>query len=107
MHWFYLFAAIALEVSGTTCMKLSDGFSRLWPSIGVLVFYCASIACLTMAVKNMEISIAYAIWSAVGIALITLIGAIFFQESLTLQQLFFIAVIIFAVVGLKMTGHHQ
>lgn len=104
MHWFYLLAAIALEVSGTTCMKLSDGFSRVLPSIGMIVLYVASIACLAMAVKMIEIGVAYAIWSAVGIALIAAIGVVFFREQLTSLQLFFLAVIVVGVVGLQLSG---
>lgn len=104
MHWFYLLAAIALEVSGTTCMKLSDGFSRVLPSIGMIVLYVASIACLAMAVKMIEIGVAYAIWSAVGIALIAAIGVVFFREQLTSLQLFFLAVIVVGVVGLQLSS---
>ncbi len=104
MHWIYLFAAIALEISGTTCVKLSDGFTRVLPSIGMLLFYAASIACLTMAVKTIEIGVAYAIWSAVGIAVIAVIGAVFFHEHLTPAQLFFLTVIIAGVVGLQLSG---
>lgn len=104
MHWLFLFAAIAFEVSGTTCMKLSDGFTRLWPSIGVIVFYCLSVSSLTMAVKTIDISIAYAIWSAIGIAIIASIGALYFHEPLTPMRLFFLAVIILGVVGLNLSS---
>ena len=104
MHWLYLFAAIAFEISGTTCMKLSEGFTRLWPSIGIFIFYGSSIISLTMAVKTIEISIAYAIWSAVGVALIAIIGAVFFQEQLTPMRIFFLAIIIIGVVGLNLSS---
>lgn len=104
MHWLLLFAAIAFEVSGTTCMKLSEGFTRLWPSIGVIGFYCLSIVSLTLAVKTIEISVAYAIWSAVGIAVIASIGAIFFHEQLTPMRLFFLGVIIIGVIGLNLSA---
>ncbi|SMB22610.1 Uncharacterized membrane protein YvaE [Sterolibacterium denitrificans] len=104
MHWVYLFTAIAFEVVGTTCMKLSEGFTRPLPSIGVFVFYCSSIVSLTMAVRTMEISIAYAIWSAVGVALIAAIGAVFFHEQLTPPRIFFLLVIIVGVVGLNLSG---
>ena len=104
MHWLFLFAAITFEVSGTTCMKLSDGFTRLWPSIGVIVFYCLSVSSLTMAVKTIDISIAYAIWSAIGIAIIASIGALYFHETLTPSRLFFLAVIIVGVVGLNLSS---
>ena len=104
MHWLYLFAAIAFEVSGTTCMKLSEGFTKPLPSIGIFVFYCSSIVSLTMAVKTIDISIAYAIWSAVGVAVIATIGAVFFHEQLTPMRIFFLAVIIIGVIGLNLSG---
>ena len=104
MHWLYLFAAIAFEVSGTTCMKLSEGFTRPWPSVGIFVFYCLSIVNLTLAVKTIVISVAYAIWSAVGIAVIASIGVIFFHEQHTPMRLFFLAVIIIGVIGLNLSG---
>ena len=104
MHWLYLFAAIAFEVSGTTCMKLSEGFTRPLTSVGIFVFYCASIVSLTMAVKTIDISIAYAIWSAIGVAVIATIGAVFFHEQLTPMRIFFLAVIIIGVVGLNLSG---
>lgn len=85
-------------------MKLSDGFTRLWPSIGVIVFYCLSVSSLTMAVKTIDISIAYAIWSAIGIAIIASIGALYFHEPLTPMRLFFLAVIILGVVGLNLSS---
>lgn len=104
MQWLYLFAAIAFEVSGTTCMKLSEGFTRPLPSVGIFVFYCSSILSLTMAVRVIDISIAYAIWSAVGIAVIATIGAVFFQEQLTPMRILFLVVIIVGVVGLNLVG---
>lgn len=104
MHWLYLFAAIAFEVSGTTCMKLSEGFTRPLPSAGIFVVYCAPIVSLTMAVKAIDISIAYAIWSAIGVAVIATIGSVFFHEQLTPMRIFFLAVIIIGVVGLNLSG---
>ncbi|MBV2192560.1 MAG: multidrug efflux SMR transporter [Azonexus sp.] len=103
MHWLYLFAAIAFEISGTTCMKLSEGFTRLWPSVGIFVFYVSSITCLTLAVKVIDISIAYAIWSAVGIAIIATIGVVVFHEAISPARAFFLLVIIVGVVGLQLS----
>lgn len=104
MHWVYLFAAIAFEISGTTCMKLSEGFQKLLPSIGIFVFYCSSIVSLTMAVKTLDVSVAYAIWCAVGIAVIATIGAVFFGEQMTPLRIFFLATIIIGVVGLNLSS---
>lgn len=104
MHWVYLFAAIAFEISGTSCMKLSEGFQKPLPSVGIFVFYCASIVSLTLAVKTIDISIAYAIWSAVGIAVIATIGAVYFGEQMTPLRIFFLATIIIGVVGLNLSS---
>lgn len=103
MHWLLLFAAILFEISGTTCMKLSEGFQKPLPSVGIFVFYASSIVCLTLAVKTIEVSIAYAIWSAVGIAIIATIGITFFGEQLTFSRVFFLTLIVIGVVGLNLT----
>lgn len=103
MHWWYLLAAIGFEISGTTCMKLSEGFARPLPSVGIVVFYTASIFCLTLAVRVIDISVAYAIWSAVGIALIAIIGMLMFGEQMTASRLFYLGLIVVGVAGLQMT----
>lgn len=104
MHWIYLLAAILFEISGTTCMKLSIGFQKPLPSIGIFVFYTASIVSLTIAVKVIDISVAYAIWCAIGTAVIVLIGVYFFGERMTMQRLFYLVLIIVGVVGLYMSN---
>ena len=62
-------------------MKLSYGFTKLWPSIFVAVFYLASLAALTMALKTIDVSVAYAIWSGLGTAIIAAIGILYFGEA--------------------------
>jgi small multidrug resistance pump len=100
--WLYLVLAILLEVAGTTSMKLSGGFSKLIPSVSIFVFYGLSFVSLTLALKKVEISVAYAIWAGVGTALITLIGIIYFSESMTLIKLLGIGLIIVGVVGVNL-----
>jgi small multidrug resistance pump len=100
--WLYLVLAILLEVAGTTSMKLSGGFSKLIPSVSIFVFYGLSFVSLTLALKKVEISVAYAIWAGVGTALITLIGIIYFSESMTLLKLLGIGLIIVGVVGVNL-----
>ncbi len=102
--WFYLFVAIVLEVIGTTCMKLSDGFARLLPSIGVAFFYLASLFGLTMALKEIPVSVAYAVWSGLGTAIITMIGFWYFKEPVTAVKLFSITLIIGGVTGLHLSS---
>lgn len=83
MAWLYLLAAIAFEVSGTTMMKLSNGFEKAAPSILMIAFYTLSFTALTMALKRIDVSVAYAIWSGVGTVVVAAIGLWFFREPLT------------------------
>jgi small multidrug resistance pump len=79
MSWILLSIAILFEVAGITSMKLSRGFAELLPSVGVLVFYVCSAAAVVLALKRLELSVAYAIWSGVGTALTALIGIAYFR----------------------------
>jgi small multidrug resistance pump len=63
MSWVFLTVAIIAEVAGTVCLRLSDGFSKLWPSILIFVFYAISFSFTTLAVKKIDLSVVYAIWS--------------------------------------------
>jgi small multidrug resistance pump len=101
IYWLCLAAAILLEIAGTTSMKLSHGFTRAMPSVLLFVFYGLSFALMTVAVKRIDMSVSYAIWSGVGTALITLIGVLWFRESLTAVQIGSIVLIIIGVVGLR------
>ncbi len=100
--WVYLAAAILLEVAGTTSMKLSDGFSRALPSALLFVFYGASFVAMTLAVKRIDMSITYAVWSGVGTALIALIGIFYFKEPVTALKVSSIGLIIIGVIGLNL-----
>ncbi len=104
MHWIYLILAILFEVSGTTNMKLSQGFTRLIPSVLIFVFYSISFTFLTLALKRIDIGIAYAIWSGLGTAIVATIGIIWFREPVTLVKFISIILIIAGVVGLRLGG---
>jgi small multidrug resistance pump len=104
MTWLYLVLAILLEVSGTTCMKLSEGFTRVVPSILLFVFYTLSFSMLTLALKRIDVSVAYAVWSGVGTALIATIGVLWFKEPATALKLVSLGLIILGVIGLNMSG---
>ena len=104
MTWVYLGLAILLEVSGTTCMKLSEGFTKTVPSILLFVFYTLSFGMLTLALKKLDVSIAYAVWSGVGTALIASIGVLWFKEPATAMKLVSLGLIILGVVGLNLSG---
>ncbi len=103
-HWLFLAGAIVLEVAGTTSMKLSEGFTKLIPSVLLFVFYAASFVALTFALKRIEVSVAYAVWSGVGTALIAAIGILYFREAATVLKFISILLIILGVVGLNLGG---
>jgi small multidrug resistance pump len=101
IYWLALGGAIVLEVAGTTSMKLSQGFSRPLPSVLLFVFYGLSFTLMTFAVKKIDMSVSYAIWSGVGTALIALIGFAWFKEPLTTLRIVSIVLIVAGVFGLN------
>lgn len=102
--WLYLVAAILLEVCGTTSMKLSRSFTVPGPTLAIFVFYAASIVCLTFAIHRIEIGVAYAIWSALGTAIVATIGILWFGESATLAKLASLVLVVAGVVGLQLSS---
>lgn len=102
MFWLFMCGAIALEVTGTISLKLSDGFTKpLFVAITV-VGYLASFGCLGMALKGLSVSTAYAIWAGVGTALVAIIGMVFLSEHANMIKYASIALIIMGVVGLHL-----
>ena len=101
MYWLALAGAIVLEIAGTVSMKLSHGFTRTLPSILLFLFYALSFGLMTIAVKKIDMSVSYAIWSGVGTATIALIGVFAFRESLTAAQIASIVMIVAGVIGLR------
>lgn len=106
MTWAMLLGAIVLEVAGTTCMKLSVGFTRLVPSILIFVFYAGSFTLLTLVLKKLDVSVVYPIWSGVGTLFIALIGVWWFGESMTWLKAASVGLIVIGVVGLNIQTSH-
>lgn len=104
MPWLLLFVAILFEVAGITSMKLSRGFAEPLPSIAVPVFYVLSAAAVILALKRLDLSVTYAIWSGVGTALAALIGVAYFREPMTAFKLASIGLVVLGVVGLSLAG---
>jgi small multidrug resistance pump len=102
MSWWILIIAIVLEVSGTICMKLSEGFTKVGPSIAMLIFYLFGLALLAVALRKIDVSVAYAIWSGLGTALIAVVGMIWFKEPITTLKFLSLVLIILGVVGLNL-----
>lgn len=103
-YWLFLLAAILLEVAGTTLMKMSDGLTKVVPSVLMFLLYLMSLAALTLALKKFDMSMAYAIWSGLGTVLIALIGIYFFKESVNMVKITSIFLIIIGVVGLHLSS---
>ncbi|MFP3867837.1 MAG: DMT family transporter [Desulfobacteraceae bacterium] len=104
MTWFFLILAIVLEVSGTISMKLSQGFSKFLPSLTMFIFYGFSLASLTLALKKIDISIAYAVWSGLGTALIATVGMMWFKEPVSLFKLISIGLVVVGIIGLNLSS---
>ena len=96
--------AIAAEVIGTSCLKLSDGFSRLWPSVVVLLAYSTSMLLLSQVVKTIPLGITYAMWSGIGIVAIVVVGVLAYRQTPTAMQLFGMALIAAGVVTVNVSG---
>ncbi len=101
MGWLLLTVAIFLEVSGTTCMKLSEGFKDILPSVLVFVFYGLSFTAFIYALKTIDLSITYAIWAGIGLSLIAAIGILHFKEPVTALKMLSIGLVIIGVIGLS------
>lgn len=102
MVWLTLFAAIAFEVAGTTSMKLSEGFTRLWPSVALFVCYAIAFALLTVTLRTMGVGIAYAIWAGVGTVATAIIGYMVFGEAMGALKIACIGLVTIGVVGLML-----
>jgi small multidrug resistance pump len=105
MGWLYLGLAILSEIIGTTCMKISNGFAKIIPSILMFTFYAISFVFMSLSLKFISISTAYAVWSGVGVALITLIGTAMFKEPINLIKIVSIILIILGVIGLHLQNN--
>jgi len=100
--WLVLAAAIACEVAGTVFMKLSESLTKWIWIPPMLVAYILALLGLALALKTIEVGIAYAVWAACGTALIALVGIVFFDESFSLIKIVAIALVIAGVIGLNL-----
>jgi quaternary ammonium compound-resistance protein SugE len=105
MSWVYLFAAGVFEIGFTTFLKLSDNFSKLWPTIGFLVFSIASFLFLAKAMNTIPLGTAYAVWTGIGAFGTAIIGIYFFNDPLNLLRVVFLTLLLVSVVGLKLVSH--
>lgn len=106
MGYGLLAAAIAAEVAGTTAMKYSDGFSKLWPSLITVAGYLLAFALLAQTLKTLAVGTAYAIWAGIGTAAVAAIGMVFLGESASVVRIMGIVLVIAGVVVLNLGGAH-
>lgn len=104
MIWILLAGAIAAEVTATSALKLSEGLTRLLPSVVVAVGYILSFMLLAQALKQLEVSVAYAIWSGVGTAAVAVIGMLALKEPVTAAKILGIGMIIGGVAILNLAA---
>jgi small multidrug resistance pump len=104
MPWLLLSTAILFEVAGITAMKLSRGLTEPLPSLAVVVFYVVSGAAVILALKRLDLSVTYAVWSGVGTALAALIGIVYFREPVTALKLASLALVVLGVAGLSLAA---
>ena len=97
-NWLFLSAAIAAEVVATSALKASEGFTRLWPSVLVVFGYVIAFYCLSLTLRAIPVGVAYAIWSGVGIVLVSLIAWLVFGQKLDAPAMIGMALIISGVV---------
>ncbi|MFI7100247.1 DMT family transporter [Streptomyces sp. NPDC050161] len=106
MAYLTLSGAILCEILATTAMKYSEGFSKLWPSLGTAAGYLVAFALLAQTLKSMSIGTAYAIWSGAGTAVVAAIGMVFLGESASALKILGVLLVIAGVVVLNLGGAH-
>ncbi len=102
MKWIILLIAGILEITWAVAMKMSDGFTILIPSIVTAVGYIASAVFLAIALKQLPLGTAYAMWTGMGILGTTLLGVFLFNEKLSIPQIVCVLLIVIGIVGLKL-----
>lgn len=103
MRWLLLSIGILTELCGSTCMKLSNGFTNLSASILTFVFWAISFSVFIYALKYFDLSFAYAIWAGMGILLVSIIGMTYFREPVSLLKITSICIIVLGVVLLNIS----
>ncbi|OOG46885.1 quaternary ammonium compound efflux SMR transporter SugE [Rhodanobacter sp. C01] len=104
MAWVYLLLAGLFEVIWAIGLKYTEGFTRLWPTVGTVTAMVISIVLLAMAVKTLPIGTAYAIWTGIGAVGAVALGIVLFGDPATLPRLLCVALIVVGIVGLKLTA---
>lgn len=101
-NWFYLGIAIVCEVIATSALKATDGFTRWQPSVLVVLGYCLSFYFLSLTLRSVPVGVVYAIWSGVGVVLVSMAGWLLYQQKLDAAALIGIGLIVTGVMVLHL-----
>lgn len=107
MGWFTLVIAVVLEIAGTIAAKQSNGFTNLAASVLMIVCYILSFTALTIAMKTIEISIAYPVWTGISILMVSFLGIILLHESVNPTKSISLFLLTMGIVGLTASGQPQ
>jgi quaternary ammonium compound-resistance protein SugE len=102
MNWTLLFIAGLLEIGWAVGLKYTDGFTRLWPTLGTAAAMAASLVLLGVAMRTLPVGTAYAVWVGVGAVGTAILGIVLLGESASVARLFSLALIVAGIVGLKL-----
>ena len=105
LHWLFLALAIVSEVFASSMLKLSDGFTKVLPTIGVAVGFIVSFYFLSLTLKTMPLGTAYAIWTGLGLVLTSVVSILFFGQKPDLMGVISIGIILIGVVMLNTMSH--
>jgi quaternary ammonium compound-resistance protein SugE len=104
MNWILLFIAGLLEVGWAIGLKYTEGFTRLWPSVGTAAAMVASVGLLGIAMRGLPVGTAYAVWVGVGAVGTVILGIVLFGESASWPRLLSVGLIVAGIIGLKLAG---
>ncbi|HWV52852.1 quaternary ammonium compound efflux SMR transporter SugE [Pseudorhodoplanes sp.] len=104
LPWLYLLIAGLFEVCWAIGLKYTDGFSRLWPSVGTAAAMVVSLAFLGLALKSLPVGTAYAVWTGIGAIGTVILGIVLFGEPATAARLGCVALIVAGIIGLKLVA---
>jgi quaternary ammonium compound-resistance protein SugE len=104
MAWFYLLLAGVFEIGFAMGLKYTNGFTRLWPSVGTIAAAAISLWLLTQALRTIPVGTAYAVWTGIGAVGVATLGMVMFSDSASPARLACVALIIAGVIGLKLTS---
>lgn len=107
MAWIVLVIAGIFETGWAIGLKYTDGFTKFWPSVFTIIGNVISVYLLAWSAKELDIGTAYSVWVGIGAAGAIVLGIVLFKEPATFGRMFFIALLMIAIVGLKYTSHQE